>query len=50
MLILEAIVFFGFIAATFAAGNIPLCLVLFAISFSAGMILERKADKHKWNT
>lgn len=45
MLILEAICFFGFIAAWLAAENIPLCAVLFALSIGAGFFLIRQADR-----
>jgi hypothetical protein len=46
---LEAICFFGIIAAWVAAENIPLCAVLLVISFAAGIIAgnirERKARR-----
>ena len=47
---LEAICFFGIIAAWIAAENIPLCAVLLILCFSAGIVAgnleERKAGKH----
>ena len=46
---LEAICFFGIIAAWIAAENIPLCAALLLISFSAGIVAgnleERKAAR-----
>jgi hypothetical protein len=46
---LEAICFFGIIAAWITAENIPLCAVLLVISFSsgigAGTVAERKRNK-----
>jgi hypothetical protein len=48
--ILEAICFLSFIAAVLVAENIPLCAVLFLLSFSTGIVArnleERKAGKH----
>ena len=47
---LEAIYFFGMIAAWIAAENIPLCTFFLILCFTAGIIAgnleERKAGKH----
>ena len=45
MKIIEAICFFGMIAAWIAAENIPLCTFFFILSFTAGIIAGAKAER-----
>lgn len=44
-MILEAICFFGMIAAWIAAENIPLCAFFLILSFTAGAIYGAKAER-----
>ena len=44
-MILEAIYFFGMIAAWITAENIPLCAFFLILSFTAGIICGAKAER-----
>ena len=45
MKIIEAICFFGMIAAWIAAENIPLCAFFLILCFTAGIIVGAKAER-----
>ena len=45
MKIIEAICFFGMIAAWIAAENILLCVIFLSLSFIAGIIAGAKAER-----